>query len=57
MTSGAVARATPFGVKFGGLDGVWVGSRSKMGKLQSVAGQSKCNCGQVKCTVVPRGCI
>ena len=22
-----------------------------------VAGQSKCNCGKVKCTVVPRGCI
>ena len=38
MTSGAVARATPFGVKFGGLDGVRVGSRSKMGKLQEMRG-------------------
>ena len=28
------ARATPFGVKFGGLDGVRIGSRSKIGKLQ-----------------------
>ena len=28
------ARATPFGVKFGRLDGVRVGSGSKMGKLQ-----------------------
>ena len=25
--------------------------------LTQVAGQSKCNCGKVKCTVVPRGCI
>ena len=31
---GAVARALLIGVRFGGLDGVRVGSRSKMGKLQ-----------------------
>ena len=31
---GAVARAPLIGVGFGGLDGVRVGSGSKMGKLQ-----------------------
>ena len=34
LRASVCARATPFGVKFGGLDGVRVGSRSKMGKLQ-----------------------
>jgi len=32
---GAVARALLIGVKFGGLGGVRIGSRSKMGKLQT----------------------
>ena len=31
---GAVARALLIGVKFGGLNGVRIGSGSKMGKLQ-----------------------
>ena len=30
----AVARALLIGVEIGGLDGMWVGSGSKMGKLQ-----------------------
>ena len=33
---GAVARALLIGVKFGGLNGVRIGSGSKMGKLQLV---------------------
>ena len=32
---GAVARALLIGVKFGGLNGVRIGSGSKMGKLQT----------------------
>ena len=34
---GAVARALLIGVKFGGLDGIWIGCGSKLGKLQIVA--------------------
>ena len=33
----AVARALLIGVELGGLDGMWVGSGSKMGKLQKNA--------------------
>ena len=36
QTCGAVAGATPLGVKIGGLDGVQIGRESKMGKLQIV---------------------
>ena len=36
QTCGAVAGATPLGVKIGGLDEVQIGRESKMGKLQSI---------------------
>ena len=53
---GAVARALLIGVKFGGLNGVRIGSGSKMGKLQvhGAVCQSKRNLERLNESLVAR---